>query len=281
MAAIARGGTADIETGFVQLKIAADAGSPPAMALYGLARMAPPGGLPADPAAGRQWLERAALGGDAQAARLLAQAYLTGAAGFAAPDKARQLYRRGHELGDTASSLALARLLARGVGGPADAAGAEQLVRLAADRGDPAAMSILGRYLSAAAAKGGAFDEAILWLTRAANGGDMSAAERLGDIHMYLAKAPPAQDPAKGLAWYQRCADAGRSACRYAAGRAYALAVGTAEDLPRAWAELSIAKDAGYPNAAETLAGVEARMSPDQHSQAIRRLADLKAAAIR
>jgi len=276
-AALARGGTAETEAGFVKLKTAADAGLPAAMALYGLARLAPPAAVPADASAGREWLQRAAQAGDAQAARLLARAYLTGSAGFAAPDKARELFRRGHDLGDSASSLALARLLARGIGGPADAAGAEQIARLAADRGDGPAMAALGRYLTQAAVKGWSpsFDEAILWLTRAAGRGDMSAAEGLGDIQMFLAKAAPAQDPAKGFGWYQRCAEAGRTACHFAVGRAYALAVGTAGDLPQAWAHLALARDSGHPKAAEALNGVEARMTPAQHAEGVRLLGQL------
>jgi TPR repeat protein len=251
------------------------------MALYGLARMAPPGGLPADTAAGRQWLERAAQAGDAQAARLLARAYLTGSAGYPAPDKARELLRRSQELGDSASALALARLMARGVGGPADPVAAEQMMRIAADRGDVVAMTGLGRYLTQAATKGWApsFDEAILWLTRAADHGDASAMEGLGDIHMFLAKAAPAQDPAKGFSWYLRCAEAGRSACHFAVGRAYALAVGAAGDLPRAWAHLSLARDAGQPKAAAELDAVEARMSAAQRAEGVQRLADLKTPA--
>ena len=251
------------------------------MALYGLARMAPPGAVLADAAAGREWLQRAAQAGDAQAARLLARAYLTGSAGFAAPDKARELFRRGHDLGDGASSLALARLMARGIGGPSDAAAAEQLVRVAADRGDREAISALGRYLTLAAVKGWSpsFDEAILWQTRAADQGDMSAMQGLGDIHMFLAKSPPLQDPAKGFSWYQRCAEAGRSACHYAVGRAYALAVGTAGDLPRAWAHLALARDAGQPKAGAELDAVESRMNPAQRAEGVTRLAELKAVA--
>ncbi len=281
LAALGRGGTAEAEAGFIKLKTAADEDLPAAMALYGLARMAPPAGVLSDAAAGREWLQRAAQAGDAQAARLLARAYLTGSAGFAAPDKARDLFRRGHELGDSASSLALARLMARGIGGPSDAAGAEQLVRVAADHGDREAMSVLGRYLTLAAVKGWSpsFDEAVVWLTRAADQGDMSAMQGLGDIQMFLAKSSPLQDPAKGFSWYRRCADAGRSACHFAIGRAYALAVGTAGDLPRAWAHLTLARDAAQPKAATELDAVEARMSPAQRTEGVTRLAELKAVA--
>jgi TPR repeat protein len=279
--ALDQGGTANIEAGFVRLKSAADAGLPAAMALYGLARMAPPGALPADAAAGREWLQRAAQGGDAQAARLLARAYLTGSAGFSAPDKARDLFRRGQQLGDAASALELARLLAGGQGGPADPAGAEQTLRIAAARGDPTAMAALGRYLTLAAANGWSpsFDEATLWLTRAAAQGDTSAMERLGDIHMFLAKAPPAQNPVEGFAWYKRCAEAGSSACHYAVGRAYALAVGTAADLPRAWAHLTLARNAGRPKAAAELTALEARMTAADRDEGLKRLTELQARA--
>jgi TPR repeat protein len=277
-AALGRNSPPDVEAGYVQLKSAADAGLAPAMALYGLARMAPPGGVAADASAGREWLRRAAQAGDAQAARLLARAYLTGSAGFPAPDKARELFRRGQELGDAASSLELARLLAAGVGGPADVAQAEQTVRIAAERGDPAAMGALGRYLvrTAATAPSPSYDEAILWLTRSADRGDTAAMERLGDIHMFLAKAPPVQDPAQGFSWYARCAAAGRTACHFAVGRAYAMAVGVAPDLPRAWAHLTLARNAGHPKAAAELDALEARMSTADRQAGMSLLTELQ-----
>jgi TPR repeat protein len=248
------------------------------MALYGLARLAPPAGLPADAASGREWLAKAAQAGDAQAARILGTALLTGAAGYAAPDRARELFRRGQELGDGPSSLALADLAARGVGGPADPQLAEQVLRIAAERDDAEAASALGRYLVAAAAKGWTpgYDEAVVWLTRAAGKNDSAAMERLGDVRMFLAKAPPVQNPAEGFAWYGRCADAGRAACHFAVGRAYALALGVAGDLPRAWAHLTIARDAGQPRAAEELAAVERRMTLADRQDGLARLGELK-----
>lgn len=277
-AALRQGRTDVAESGLVKLKRAADAGLPAAMALYGLARLAPPAGLPPDGASAREWLRRAAQAGDGQAARILARAFLTGAAGYAAPDQARELFRRGHELADSVSSLALADLTARGVGGPADAQAAEQLLRIAAERGDEPAMGALGRYLAAAASHGLApsYDEAVLWLTRAAGKGDVAAMETLGDVHMFLAKSAPAQDPAEGFAWYRRCAEAGRSVCHFAVGRAYALSLGVSGDLGQAWAHLTMARDAGVPRAAAELEGLERRMSPADRAAALGRLADLK-----
>jgi TPR repeat protein len=101
--------------------------------------------------------------------------------------------------------------------------------------------------------------------------------ERLGDIHMFLAKAPPAQSPAEGFAWYKRCADAGRSACHFAVGRAYALAVGVAADLPQAWAHLTLARTASNPNAAAELGVLEARMTPAERNEGLKRLTALQA----
>lgn len=278
LAAIKRGG-ADIETGLVLLRRAADAGSATGEALYGLARMAPPGGLPADASAGRQWLQKAAQAGDAQAARILAQAYLTGSAGYSDVEKAKALYGRAHDLGDARSSLALASLLARG----ADPGQAEQVVRVAADRGDRRAMTVLGRYLTLVAAKGlsSSYDEADLWLTRAADQGDVAAMEQLGDIHMFLAKSAPAQDPAKGFGWYRRCADAGSAACHFAVGRAYSLALGTSGDLARAWAHLTVARDRGQPKAGAELDSLEPRLTQAQRADGLRILAELKNSAIR
>jgi TPR repeat protein len=277
-AALRSGRSAEVEAGLIELRRAADAGLTPAMALYGLARLSPPAGVLSDSAAGREWLGRAAQAGDVQAARMLGQAFLTGAAGYSAPDRAREMFKRGQELGDSASSLALADLLARGVGGPADPQMAEQVLRIAAERGEPAATAALGRYLAASAAQGWSpsYDEAIVWLTRAAGQGDLSAMEKLGDVRMFQAKAPPAQDLGEGFAWYRRCADAGRAACHFAVGRAYGLALGVAGDLPLAWAHLSLARDAGQPRAAAELEAVEKRMTAGQREQGLARLGELK-----
>jgi TPR repeat protein len=234
--------------------------------------------MAADPSAGREWLQRAADSGDPQAAHLLAGAYLTGAAGFSDSTKAATLYRRASDLGDTGAGLALAGLLARGIGGPIDLPQAEQRVRIAAAGGDPAAMAALGRYLTTSAVKGWSpnFDEAMFWLTRVADKGDLAAMEQLGDIQMFLAKSGPAQDPAKGFAWFKRCADAGRASCHFALGRAYGLALGTSGDLAQAWAHMTLARDAGQSGAQSQLDALDTRLTPAQRSEAVSILSRLK-----
>ena len=119
---------------------------------------------------------------------------------------------------------------------------------------------------------GAGLDEAVVWLTRAADRGDADAMEALGDIHLYVAKAAPLQDPARGVAWYRRCAEKGRAACRYGLGRSYRLGLGVAPDKAQAWALLTLARDGGSPKAATELKATEEAMTPTERAAAMRAL---------
>ena len=185
------------------------------------------------------------------------------------------LLRQAAQAGDTDAGLRLAALLISEKGAAA-LPECEQILRVAADRGDRRAQSALGRYLtrSTAAGLGAGFDEALVWLRRAAGQGDASAMATLGDIHLYLAKSPPVLNPAEGVAWYQRCATAGLPTCHYGLGRSYHLALGAARDLPRAWAHMSLARDHGVPRAAEEFGQIDHQLSPAQRADGVPRLAD-------
>ncbi|HTI67415.1 MAG TPA: hypothetical protein VL460_07720 [Caulobacteraceae bacterium] len=270
MATIALGGRENAEKGLALLEASARTGRPAAMALYGISRITPPAFLPADDKAGRDWLQRAADMGDGQAAVILGRAYETGWAGVTDPAKAVSLHRRAHDLGEVRGTMRLADLYISGVGVKRDWAEAERLVRVCAERGELDCMTARGAFLAAAAAQGWepSFDEAIVWLTRAADAGRPEAMELLGGIHLYLAKTEPTKDPVRGFAWFTKCADLGRRDCLYAVGKSYREGLGVTADPTRAYAYFLVARDAGATKAVEDLPALEKGLAPQQVSAA-------------
>lgn len=95
---------------------------------------------------GRDWLQRAALGGDARAAYLLGEAMRQGRWGLQ-PDAraARPWLQQAAQAGQADAALALARLWLNGDGVPPDAAQGVHWLRRASDGGNAQAMFLLSQ----------------------------------------------------------------------------------------------------------------------------------------
>jgi hypothetical protein len=235
------GGRANSEAGLALLQRAAEARHNGAMALYGLAKLNPPGLLEKDPAEGRRWLQRAIDAGDGQAAFLLGYAYLSGWAGVADPAKSVALFRIAADAGHLDAMKLLGMLALKGQGMPRDISESEKYFRQAAQLGDVEAQGILGVYLIAASLGGweASFAEAIHWLTRSAEAGEVKAMRELGMLHLAYAEGTAFHDVKKGLDWMRRCAALKEPQCHFALGRAYETGTGANEDPVRAAAHYS------------------------------------------
>jgi TPR repeat protein len=266
LATIGLGGRQNAAQGLELVETSARAGSTAAMTLLGISRITPPGFLPADPRGGREWLQRAADLGDPQAAVILGRAYATGWAGISDPARAATLYRRAHDAGNSEASMRLAELYIWGTGVKRDLGEAAGVIRVCAERGSVDCVAARGMFLGIGAMTGWepSYDEAVVWLTRAAEAGHAPAMEMLADIHLQLAKAEPLHDPGRGFSWLQRCAELKRMTCLYGVARCYREGVGTEADPQKAYSYYLLAARAGHPKAAAELRALRKNLTPAQ-----------------
>lgn len=87
--------------------------------------------------------------------------------------------------------------------------------------------------------------QAVYWLKRAEQQGDMTAANALG--YLYAAGVGVKQDYAMALFWYTKAADAGNASANYNLGLLYAYGLGTAIDSTKAQHYFAQAKSFGFP----------------------------------
>jgi TPR repeat protein len=143
------------------------------------ARLLDGDGLPADPAAGRSWLEQAARAKEPQAMRVLGARLLDEKGLLADPAAGRFWLEQAAGAGDTLAMGNLGARLLDGDGLPADPAAGQSWLEQAAGAGEALAMRVLGdrlldgRGLPADPAAGRS------WLTKAAEAGDAEARVRL------------------------------------------------------------------------------------------------------
>src|SRR5205823_13404386 len=98
---------ASFQAGAWLLESAASRGEPRAMAFLAVLKLAGMPGVARDLEAGRALLERAAAAGDAPAARVLGEGYLTGWVGALDPARAQQYLRLASERGDAKATYPL------------------------------------------------------------------------------------------------------------------------------------------------------------------------------
>jgi TPR repeat protein len=152
---------------------------------------------------------------------------------------ARHWYRQASDQGNAPAALALARLVQNGLGGPADPAEALALYTLVAEAGHPGADRELGLLLL----QQSRFDEAIVWILAAAEGGDPDAQAVLSEL--YLLGIAVEQSDVNSLHWLEQAAATGHSAARRDLAARYWSGVGVPQDRDRALSLLHAAAESG------------------------------------
>jgi TPR repeat protein len=152
---------------------------------------------------------------------------------------AREWYRQASDQGNAQAALALARLVRIGLGGPADLAGALELYTLAAEAGQPGADRELGLLLL----QQNRFDEAIVWILGAAEGGDPDAQAVLSEL--FLLGIAVEQSDASSLHWLEQAAAAGHNSAQRDLAVRYWSGVGVPQDRDRAFSLLQAAAEGG------------------------------------
>jgi len=235
---LANGGPSSLDEARQLLEFAAEAGRPEAMNALSYMLLQGMGG-DADIERGRALLEQAAANGSVGANLTLSEAHIAGNGGYPRDVErgfAYALAAAESPLNVRAAAYAQWRvgmLVLQGMGVEADAAGAYRWVARSADNGSVSGM--ISRAVMLATGEG------------------------------------VAADPAQARIWYQRAAESGEVGSAHALrglGGMLVFGEGGAVDLPRGYAYLTLARDAGDPIAARVLARVEGRMTEDARNAA-------------
>lgn len=133
------------------LERAARGGDGEAAYLAGQARLQGRWGLQANPAAATPWLERAANAGHADAALALARLWRNGEAGQRSDSEALRWLQRASEQGNAQAMLLLSNAYAEGLGTPVRLDQARHWLEAAADRHFPAALQAYALALESGA----------------------------------------------------------------------------------------------------------------------------------
>ena len=148
------------------------------------------------PAALAARLEQEATGGNAVSAYNLGRVYYTGFDGVPRSDtQARRWFAAAAELGHPESQSQYGYMLHDGIGGAADREQALVWTKKGADQGDAYGEALYGFYAIGAVGSGDApAPEAIAYLTRAADKGQLVAQATLGTVVYALGVGAPADD---------------------------------------------------------------------------------------
>jgi TPR repeat protein len=238
-------GAPNVRGGLSLLQEAADKGEPRAMAVLGVLKVSGlPGVMGRDTDAGRDLLARASAAGDAAAARVMGEGFVTGWMGAVDPGRAEQYLRLASDRGELRGTLQLGEMLMTGHGVPKDEREGERLIHKAAIGGYPEAQAMYGvmRFLPYAGGLTDDPNEALEWLERAAAQSEPHAMYYLGMFYVEYGKRIGRLDPARGVDLFRRCTEKTMDReCIFAYATALDLGIGTPRDAVKAYAVYSIA----------------------------------------
>lgn len=152
---------------------------------------------------------------------------------------ARHWYQQASAQGNAHAALAFARLLSNGLGGAADPEEALTLYTLAAEADQPGADRELGLLLM----QQNRFDDAVVWLFAAAEGGDPDAQAVLSEL--YLLGIAVEQSDSSSLHWLEQSAAGGNISAQRDLAARYWSGIGVPQDRDRAYSLLQAAADGG------------------------------------
>src|SRR5262249_33313572 len=246
-------GTIDsTRTGQSLLQTAANTGQRQAGGMLGRTLMGWQG-LTKDEARGRKLIEDGAAAGDSYAQRLAAIGYLSREFGSYDPAKAVDLMRRAADGGDPGAMIQYARFLHTGFGGlTRDEPKAIDYLRRSAEAGFTGAQTMLADWIWERYRNNETDDasEGVQWYERAYQRGFSFYALVELAYNLRAGRAPPFLDTAKSFSLFQLCAPYAYGYCHYWLGNAYQTGTGTGQDLIKAYAHYSVARQIGVQPAA-------------------------------
>jgi TPR repeat protein len=242
------GNRESLNAGIGYLEGAVAQSEPRAMALLGVIKVAGTPGYPRDVSGGRSLLERAAAAGDAAAARVMGEGFLSGWMGMVDPARARHYLQLASDRHDTLATFRLGEMLSTGHGVAKDDAEAERLFVKAADAGHVEALAMLGarRLIQFGSGLTDNPDDALRWLELAAAQNEPHAMYYLGMFYAEYGKRIGRLDLARAIDLFRRCAETTLDVqCLFAYATGLDLGLGTTRDPVHAYAMyvLSAAND--------------------------------------
>ena len=202
-------------------------------------------GVAQDYAKAREWFEKAAGKGYANAMTRLGWLYANGEGVAQDYAKAREWFEKAAAKGSGNAMLKLGLLYDDGQGVAQNYAKARGWFEKAAENGEAIGMFFLGYYYAAGLSVAQDYTKAREWYEKAAAKDNLLAMTRLGVL--YANGQGVAQDYAKASEWFEKAADKGDADAITNLGALYANGQGVAQDYAtaREWYEKAAAKGDG------------------------------------
>lgn len=238
-------GPGSVDAGVGLLERAAERDEPRAMAIVGILKISGVPGVPRDNTAGRALLERAVAAGDAPAARVMGEGFITGSMGVVDPGRAEQYLRLASDRGDVRAMFRLGQMLYFGFGLSKNESEGERLVTRAANENHAEAQAMLGmlRLIPYAAGLTDDPDEALRWLERSSAQDQPQGMLLLGTFYVEYGRRTGRLDLARGVDLYRQCAQKTLFVrCLFSYGFALEAGLGTDRNLVTAYAMYTLAK---------------------------------------
>lgn len=198
-----------LRSGVLMLEQAAGKGDIKSMAVLAVLHIIGVPGIQHDIEKGQKLILNAATKGDADAARIAGQGYLSGWMGSIDPARAAKYFRFAVDRDDPKAAFYLAVLYSTGRGVAKDDLEADRLTEKAAMLGNREALTFLGVRRMQAFAQGISDDpsDALKWLERAADLNEPTAMLTLSMYYTEFAARSGQGDLAKGVGLLKQCVD--------------------------------------------------------------------------
>ncbi|MDG4594290.1 MAG: SEL1-like repeat protein [Candidatus Contendobacter sp.] len=208
-------------------------------------------GVKQDYAQARQWYQKAAEQGNAEAQFNLGVMYANGYGVKQDYAQARQWFQKAADQGLANAQFNLGVMYDEGQGVKQDYSQARQWYQKAAEQGEADAQSNLGMMYSEGKGVKQDYSQAIQWYQKAAEQGHANAQHNLGV--MYIDGRGVKQDYGQARQWSQKAAEQGHTGAQFNLGKMYAEGKGGKQDYGQARQWYQKAAEQGYAGAQEAL----------------------------
>jgi len=223
-------------------------------------------GVSQDYVQARQWYQKAADAGSANAMYQLGELYQYGQGVARDYAQAHRWYHKAVDAGNADGMNGLGRLYENGRGVARDYIQARQSYQKAIDAGNVQGMVNLGTLYEGGAAQD--YAQAREWYKKAADSGNTNGMYHLGLLYQFGLSVP--RDYAQARQWYQKTVDGGNPQGMVNLGSMYEDGLGVPQDYGKAFESYQKAADNGHPGGMNGLARLyeNGRGVPQDYAQA-------------
>ena len=181
-------------------------------------------------------------------------------------------FRKAAAQGSAEAQNSLGQRYENGEGVPRDQAIAVSWFRKAADQGHADAQNNLGRKYASGEGIARNDEQAAAWVRKAADQGYDAAQYNLGLL--YASGTGVQQDYVAAVSWFTKAAEQRFTLAQWELGKAYYHGQGVSQDYVTARMWLMLAAAGGNKDAADSLKGIDAKMTAKQIAEAQKRAAE-------